>query len=306
MFKPLPQGTAGVLAQSAVSFATTLYVDVGLYLQIYNLLGPADWTYLHIAVGGHYEVVKVEGAGPNNAIFVKRGREGTSRTNILAGAEITYKDTVAGIRDTLSEQLEPITFTGTGVVEAAGSSLYMPNVIVASNGDVEITASTTFWDSNLEACKPYKCPGYVLSPFYLVSRPYAVETMEALAPFQLDVIAAKLREDPRYWEALDPFTLAVFNGTKTGGLKTYIGPPEGVTVAVLEVFDGTKTGGLREIIWPNNDGDPDDPDSLGKNGVELALEVFGGDIYGNAVAYVWPVEGLNLGLEVIDGLLEDA
>lgn len=178
MFKPLPPDLVGYVTEPASRIATTLRVNPALYSWLVPIVTGTDWTYLHIKSAGKVEVVKVTKLLGLSRICVERGKEGTKREAILAGAELYYARTLSSIYDEVRELVSPVTLTATG--QASVNPVYSPVVTIQSNAALEVTSNGTLHDGNYDPCEPYVCPGYQFGPFYFTSKIYPIEVIEAL------------------------------------------------------------------------------------------------------------------------------
>lgn len=183
MFKPLPSGTTGRITVTAQHYSRVLYVDEGLRSLVASILGPGDWTYLYLVHTVNIEVVRVDSVSAE-ALHVTRARDGTQRMLLPPTTTIYYDTTIAGIEDTVREQLGAIALTGTGVAQVDGSNVYVPRITISGDGaELDITDSSVLWDRKQDKCEPYVCPGYVIGPYYVTSQIYPINVIEVFTTY---------------------------------------------------------------------------------------------------------------------------
>lgn len=306
MFKPLPLTAIGVITQSATRYATRLQVDTTFHTIIGAVLEAGDYTYLHIQHGAFVEVVKVIEVLADEFIRVVRGQSNTAKQEVSANSPTYYAQTRETIFATLQQVLTPITVDESGSVEIENGivNIALPEFTVEGDLELLVKAQGVYSIGAVNetlGCKPYQCPGYEISPFVVVSRPYPIEDENGLG-FNLRIASGRLAYQPSFEDAT-AFSLVVLGGDLFGGGQTHTfgqtpGPNgEGDDDAnrdrllfALQPLSGEMYGGGQTT-------------EFGPDAILLNLEVLGGELFGAGIEYFIPKEAVQFNLEIIGGTL---
>lgn len=134
----------GELLSALSDSALLLPLDLDSVGILDSALGAGDWTYLQIKQGATYEIVKVISVDAGE-ITIEREIDGTSASEFLEGAQVTFILCTSAIADIiLDRQLANITITGGGAIEVVENSpgdytLSAPEFVLTGAGKVVVT-----------------------------------------------------------------------------------------------------------------------------------------------------------------------